>query len=158
MEIKLLFRKFIEPFYRLLSEYERGGFMSFGKKIKELREKKGLTQSELAKILGTTLKTISNYETKNMRPRKMDMYKKMAEYFNVNINYLLTEEDYFIIRARDSFGYKGAEDAAVLVESMTGLFAGGELPEEDKDALFKAIQEAYWQSKLENKKYGSQKE
>lgn len=40
---------------------------------------------------------------------------------------------------------------------MTGLFAGGELPEEDKDALFEAIQEAYWQSKIENKKYGNRK-
>ena len=40
---------------------------------------------------------------------------------------------------------------------MAGLFAGGELPEEDKDVLFEAISEAYWQSKLKNKKYGKNK-
>lgn len=131
--------------------------MSFGKKIKELREKKGLTQVELAKILGTTVKTISNYEAKNMRPRRMDMFEKMADIFEVNVNFLLTEEDYFVMNSRDHFGYKGAMDATALVESMTGLFAGGELPEEDKDALFQAIQEAYWQSKIENKKYGKRK-
>lgn len=131
--------------------------MSFGKKIKELREKKGLTQVELAKILGTTVKTISNYEAKNMRPRKMDMFEKMADIFEVNVNFLLTEEDYFVMNSRDHFGYKGAMDAAALLESMTGLFASGELPEEDKDALFQAIQEAYWQSKIENKKYGKRK-
>lgn len=132
-------------------------FMSFGKKIKALREEKGLTQSELAAALGTTLKTISNYETKSMRPRKMEMYQKIADFFDVNINHLLTEEDYFIMHSADTFGYKGMMDAKNLVASMTGLFAGGELPEEDKDALFEAIQEAYWQAKLENKKYGKDK-
>lgn len=132
--------------------------MGFGKKIKALREERQLTQSQLANALGTTLKTISNYETKDMRPRKMETYKKIAEFFGVNVNYLLTEEDSFILHAGMKFGSKGAKDAQELVASMTGLFAGGELPEEDKDVLFKAIQEAYWQSKLENKKYGRTKQ
>ena len=38
--------------------------MSFGSKLKQLREDRGLTQTELADKLGVTLKTISNYETK----------------------------------------------------------------------------------------------
>lgn len=131
--------------------------MSFGKKVKALREKLGLTQKEFANLIGTSSKTVSNYESKDLRPRKMEAYEKMAEIFGVNVNYLLTDEDYFIINSADSFGYKGAKDAQALVESMAGLFAGGELPEEDKDALFDAIQEAYWQSKLKNKKYGNRK-
>ncbi|WP_313961388.1 helix-turn-helix transcriptional regulator [uncultured Parvimonas sp.] len=131
--------------------------MSFGKKIKTLREEKKLTQKELAKLLGTTSKTVSNYEAKDLRPRKMEMYEKLASIFDVNVNYLLTDEEYFILNSADNFGYKGAKDAQSLVESMTGLFAGGELPEEDKDVLFEAISEAYWQSKLKNKKYGKNK-
>lgn len=131
--------------------------MRFGEKIKTLREKKGLTQRELASILGTTSKTVSNYEAKDLRPRKMEVYEKMAEIFEVNVNYLLTEEEYFIMNSAEHFGYQGTKDAQSLLKSMTGLFAGGELPEEDKDALFEAIQEAYWQSKLENKKYANRK-
>ncbi|QKU36237.1 helix-turn-helix domain-containing protein [Campylobacter sp. RM16192] len=131
--------------------------MRFGEKIKTLREKKGLTQRELASILGTTSKTVSNYEAKDLRPRKMEVYEKMAEIFEVNVNYLLTEEEYFIMNSTEHFGYQGTKDAQSLLKSMTGLFAGGELPEEDKDALFEAIQEAYWQSKLENKKYANRK-
>lgn len=131
--------------------------MGFGKKLKTLREGKNLTQSELAKILGITLKTVSNYETKDMRPRKMEMYEKMANFFDVNINYLLTEEDFFIMQAGEDFGYKGVQDAKTIAQSMAGLFAGGDLPDEDKDALFEAIQQAYWKAKLENKKYGRRK-
>ena len=121
--------------------------MGFGKKLKTLREGKNLTQSELAKILGITLKTVSNYETKDMRPRKMEMYEKMASFFDVNINYLLTEEDFFIMQAGEDFGYKGVQDAKTIAQSMAGLFAGGDLPDEDKDALFEAIQQAYWKAK-----------
>lgn len=131
--------------------------MAFGKKVKTLREKKGITQKELANLLGTTSKTVSNYESRDLRPRKMEVYKKLAEIFEVNVNYLLTDEDYFIISSAETFGYKGAKEAQALVESMAGLFAGGKLPEEDKDILFEAISEAYWQSKLENKKYGKRK-
>lgn len=127
--------------------------MNFGNKIKSLREEKGLTQKELADMLGTSLKTISNYEVKGTRPRTMKNFEKLADIFDVNVNYLLTDEEYFIMQARDTYGYKGAKDAQDLVESMKGLFAGGELPEEDKDVVFKAISEAYWESKLKNKKY-----
>ena len=127
--------------------------MNFGNKIKSLREEKGLTQKELADMLGTSLKTISNYEVKGTRPRTMKNFEKLAEIFDVNVNYLLTDEEYFIMQARDTYGYKGAKDAQDLVESMKGLFAGGELPEEDKDVVFKAISEAYWESKKKKKKY-----
>ncbi len=131
--------------------------MSFGEKIKKLREGKGLTQVEFAKMIGTSSKMVSNYEARNMRPRKKEIYEKMAKIFEVNVNHLLTDEEYFIMNSGETFGYKGASDAQALVESVAGLFAGGELPEEDKDVLFEAIQEAYWQSKIENKKYGNRK-
>lgn len=131
--------------------------MSFGLKLKQLRERKGLTQTDLAKVLGTSLKTISNYEVKDTRPRKMSMYEKIAKFFGVDINYLLTEEDYFILNARDKYGYAGTKEAERIIDSIVGLFAGGTLPESDKDAIFEAIQEAYWQAKIENKKYGKNK-
>ena len=124
--------------------------MSFGAKLKQLREDRGLTQTELADKLGVTLKTISNYETKGTRPRTQDMYKKIAEFFNVDINFLLTVEDNFVL---DS----AKKDAENLVDNLSGLFAGGSLPEEDKDKLFNAIAEAYYEAKLENKKYGKNK-
>lgn len=122
--------------------------MRFREKIKTLREKKSLTQKELANIIGTTSKTVSNYEAKDLRSRKMQVYEKTAEIFDVNVNYLLTEEEYFIMNSTENFAYMGTKDAHSLLKPMTRLFAGGELPEGDKDALFEAIQEAYWKSKL----------
>lgn len=141
----------LEKLFLLLKS--QGGHMSFGKKLKKLREEKKITQEELANILGLTGKTISNYEVKGLKPRKIEIYEKLADFFEIDINYLLTPQDCFIINTSEKFGYKSAKDALHLVENMAGLFAGGELPEEDKDILFEAISEAYWQAKIENRKY-----
>lgn len=37
-----------------------------------------------------------------------------------------------------------------LIEGMSGLFAGGTLSEQDKDAVMKALQDIYWESKARN--------
>ena len=40
-----------------------------------------------------------------------------------------------------------------LVGAVSGLFAGGELTEEDRDAAMEAIIAAYWAAKKESRKY-----
>lgn len=56
-----------------------------GNKIREFREKKNLTQEELAEFLNTTGQTISRYEIGD-RKTNHDVLFKLAEYFNVSIN------------------------------------------------------------------------
>jgi hypothetical protein len=81
----------------------------------------------------------------------------LAEILNVDANYLITEDEEFITQAREKYGYTGAKQAQELVNELTGLFAGGELEEEDMDALANAVQEAYWIAKINNKKYTPKK-
>lgn len=69
------------------------------------------------------------------------------------LNYLLSDDDAFVLDASEQFGYRGKKGAEKLVQELTGLFAGGELAEEDMDAMMKAIQEAYWIAKEKNRKY-----
>ncbi len=64
-----------------------------GKRIKLLREEKELSQLELAKILNISNSTLSQYEAGNRVPGD-DIKKKIANYFNVSVDFLLgrTEE------------------------------------------------------------------
>lgn len=57
-------------------------------KLKELRIKKGINQEELAKIVNTTQRTISNYEKENGTEPTLEMLIKLADYFNVSLDYL----------------------------------------------------------------------
>lgn len=57
-------------------------------RIKILREKRGLIQAILATELGITQQTLSKYE-KDVNIIKIDVLKRLAEYFNVTTDYLL---------------------------------------------------------------------
>ena len=57
-------------------------------KLKELRQKKGINQETLAKVVNTTQRTISNYEKDNGTEPTLEMLIKLADYFNVSLDYL----------------------------------------------------------------------
>lgn len=57
-------------------------------RIKQLRENRGLIQEILASELGVTQQTLSKYE-RDVMCIKVDVLKKIAEYFNVTTDYLL---------------------------------------------------------------------
>lgn len=127
--------------------------MKFGDKLRIARKEKKLKQADLAKLVGVSSRTIQNYETADIYPKDRDIYYKLAEVLEVDVNYLLTEGEEFIAEAQSRHGYRGRRDAARLVEEISGLFAGGSIPEEDKDAIMRAIQEAYWDAREQNKRY-----
>lgn len=57
-------------------------------RIKQLRENRGLIQEILASELGITQQMLSKYE-RDVLCIKVDVLKKIAEYFNVTTDYLL---------------------------------------------------------------------
>ena len=61
-------------------------------RIKELRKKKGISQQRLATDLNTTQNTISRYETGEREPG-IDELIKIADYFNVSVDYLIGRTD-----------------------------------------------------------------
>ena len=61
-------------------------------RIKNLREKRGIIQEILAADLGITQQTLSKYE-KDVTVIKVDILKRLAEYFNVTTDYLLGISD-----------------------------------------------------------------
>lgn len=131
--------------------------MTFGEKVKNERNRLGLNQDELAKKIGVTRRVISSYENDSSRPRGTERYKKLAEAIGVNINYLLSEDEAFIADVEDNYGHRGAKQAKELLAEVTGLFAGGEMADEDMREMVDAIQEAYLIAKKNNKKYTPKK-
>lgn len=60
-------------------------------RIKEIRQEKNLSQTDIAKALGVTRQAISLYE-KGDRELKLETWQKLADYFNVSVPYL---QDYY---------------------------------------------------------------
>mgnify|MGYP002915757479 CR=1 FL=1 len=65
--------------------------------------------------------------------------------------------EYMSADVEDNYGHRGAKQAKELLAEVTGLFAGGEMADEDMREMVDAIQEAYLIAKKNNKKYTPKK-
>lgn len=64
----------------------------FAQRFKSLREKIGLTQKELAALLGVKRSTVSSWESAHRWP-ELEKAQKAAEIFKVSVDYLLCIND-----------------------------------------------------------------
>lgn len=130
--------------------------MKFGQKVQEQRKKAGVFQQELADALGITKRTLANYESGKSYPGSRALYRKMADFFGVDVNYFLAEDEEFLTMAAEMYGKKGQAQAKVILEQAAALFAGGELSERDEIAFLHDIQALFLESKkIEKNRYAS---
>lgn len=127
--------------------------MKFGEKVRAARLAAKYSQRKLANITGISLRTIQNYESGERLPKQRETYPILAEALNMDVEVLKDDEAEFVLKATEKYGSRGSAQAERLVKEVSGLYAGGELAEEDMDAMMKAIQEAYWIAKEKNRKY-----
>ena len=126
--------------------------MTFGEKIKNLRISINKTQAEAAKGIGISKRALQQYEAGETIPRFDRIYDQAAEYYHVPVEFLKNEsEDDFKKCAEYGYGIKGKKQAEDLANEIAGLFAGGELSEEDADKIMHVMEEAYWEIKLKKK-------
>lgn len=64
----------------------------FGERVKTLRIKKNIKQSELGKIVGLTYTAISDIE-RGRRTTTMEKLDALADYFEVSVDYLMGRTD-----------------------------------------------------------------
>lgn len=95
----------------------------FSERLKLLRSEANLSQSELAKVVGTSKSSINMYERGEREPG-LDTIEIMAHYFNVDMNYIIGTSD---IRLSDS----------TLDNEFLQILST--LPEEDKQWLLELI-------------------
>ncbi|MBQ8552028.1 MAG: helix-turn-helix transcriptional regulator [Clostridia bacterium] len=131
--------------------------MSFSDKLKAARAAAGLSQHELAERAGIHYRTVQNWESGGRLPRSLDSVMRAAQVLGTTSEALLTETDQYIVEAAQKGGAAAARDVDSLVNEVIGLFAGGDIDEDEKDGIMAALNEAYWIAKQKNAKYTPKK-
>ena len=121
--------------------------MKFGDKLREQRKKRGLSQEALARVLDFGRTTIINYESGKSYPQDRKAYYALAEFFEVDVNYFLTEDEHFLTAAAELYGKHGQDQARVILEQTAALMAGGKLSDNDKLAFSREMQAIFLDSK-----------
>lgn len=65
---------------------------TIGERIKKLRKAKGLTQEQLAEIIGVERSSVGKYEGKKAIIPSDDVKEKLADFFGVSLDYLSGRE------------------------------------------------------------------
>lgn len=75
-------------------------FDDFSSRLKQLRTSNNLTLEQLGNAVGSTRGTMGNFENGNKKP-SLDMLIKLADYFNVSIDYLVGRTDDPILHKKE---------------------------------------------------------
>jgi transcriptional regulator with XRE-family HTH domain len=131
-----------------------------GKRIKQLREEKGLLQKDIARIIGITDSAIGHYE-RGARFPDPETLRKLAEYFGVSVDYLLGRTD---VRTptqpwRPAITPKDEKDIAKDLERIMSdltqadglMFYNEPMTDEDKQLIKEAIEFGLKIAKVRNK-------
>lgn len=128
--------------------------------LKELRKLKDVKQEDVAKAIGISKSGYGYYEQGRSMPDP-EMLLKLAEYFNVSVDYLLGNSDIkepqnmdipqeytdkYKVTKRD---LKQHDD---VLEHVQAFMMDDKADDEDKEKLVATINKLYWDSKTKNKK------
>lgn len=124
--------------------------MDFGKKVKEIRKSKGLSQRELGEKMGITQQTIAQYERAIEQP-KLTTVRKLAEALDVPIGELVTDWASFsheeivlgwvtptkndLMKHYQKLNTKGRRKVVDYAEDMAKIPEYQDQPEEQKESL-----------------------
>lgn len=119
-------------------------------RLKQLRENKGLTQAELAKLVDISASSIGMYEQGRREPSQ-EVLLQFADFFNVSVDYILGRDK---SSTKASHSLKDQRDLNEFLNNTEIMFDGElhQLDDEDREKLRHALEFVFWQAKEKNKR------
>jgi len=129
-----------------------------GKRIKQLRKEKNLSQEQLANIIGISRTTLIEYEKETGRKPTAEVLDRIAKYFHVSVDYLLGNTDIRNIYAEKMYSniQELKEDLGKALNKITALSSQIE-NQEKKQNLQLSVKEKLKKIKDSQQKNASQK-
>lgn len=117
--------------------YQGGTKTGLGKRLKEVREQKGLTQNDVAQALGVQRPTYARWENESREPDIETLYK-LANFFETSVSYLLGEiADPRTIR--EIAKNIGNNVATIPIPILASIRAGDSIPKQERIEGWTAI-------------------
>jgi transcriptional regulator with XRE-family HTH domain len=122
-----------------------------GDRIKRLREEKGLTQQELANLIGLDNRnSLSRYENGTRVPNP-DIIIKLARVLDTTSDYLISAYIPDKFSNGDPVTELDIKEYDDFVKKAIAFFMDDEVSDMDKEALFRDISELFWKSRGKDK-------
>ena len=130
--------------------------MAFSENLKHFRTAANMSQQELSNAAGVTTRMIQQYERGVSQPR-FSVAEKLANALSISIEELLDTKEAAVGELGDTYGSRAQRDFLNTAERFTALMAGGDIPQEDKEAAFMMVMKAYTIAKEKNQVFTPKK-
>ena len=138
--------------------------VTIGDKVRYLRQSKNMTLAALSRASGLSDRAI-RYIENNERTPGVAAIRQLADALDVGTDYFMEEDllqqelqkEEVLAQAKEKYGSRGMAQARAVYESAKGLYAGGRLNEDEKDAFRDLMMEIFFETKEEAKKYTPKK-
>ena len=111
--------------------------MRFGEKLKELRRKRGMSQKELAVKIGTTSRSVINYENGKRLPGSVEIVRHISKALGVSPDYLINDD--LQLTGQDGSKNHVFEE----LERAVGIFKSGGLNDDEMLSFLARLQAIY---------------
>ena len=91
--------------------------MKFGEKMRLRRKELNISQADAAEKIGVSRRTYIDWETKDVTPRKQDVYKRISEVFGVSITWLTNDVLEYTPVSYDDISVKLIEERLAYLET-----------------------------------------
>ncbi len=133
--------------------------MTFGEKVRKLRENAGHPQRWVAEYIGISTRAYQSYEENNVIPKKRDVLIKLSELYNVSIDQLLSDQELFYVNISDQYGGRSAQQAQRILGDAQAYLAGGDITDEEREEFMGSLMRMFQRSKeITKEKYGSKEQ
>ena len=125
--------------------------MDFGEKIRTLRKDKMITQTELARQLHVSRRTVNGWENEGRRPKDHKIYYALSSILDCPAEYLISDKPGLVADVYETFGIHRNSISRRILLDIQAYFLSDSISAEEKDTLMFAVHEAY----IEARKAGS---
>lgn len=103
----------------------------FSRVLKELRQRRKMTQADLANVLGITQQAVARWESNKSAP-DIETLKELSKYFNVSTDYLLgqdiksnplSKEQITLLKDFDSLSKDGRDILLGVLKSLSNTYS-----------------------------------
>lgn len=122
--------------------------MKIGDRLTQLRNKKGLTQDQIADALGVKRARYNSWENNIAKP-DIEMIAKLASFHKVTSDYLLGVDSPIPewATSKDKRDFK-----SMLEDNAEVMFDGVPISDDDKEKIKRVMEAMFWDAKKKNKR------
>lgn len=124
--------------------------MDFGEKLRILRKEKNISQTELAKRIQVSRRTINSWEHEGRHPKDRQTYEALSEFFECPIEYLLSDKPGIVADVYEHFGMNREYISKRILLDIQAYFMSNAISPEEKDTLMFAVHEAYIEARKDS--------